>query len=532
MTNGFSVSVWRYIGATVVPLALLFISVLLLALYLNTKIRYTEKEIQGIRAIRMVHDGIIQLQKIRGLAEITTQAETTESQDIPSLQKQLSTYLSSPEWQSYGTLFDITNEVAKVQSGTARLFSTPIDANTKGNQFQQYTLVIMDMYRIIRIIADRSHLRQDEDFDTYYLVNLVVNELPELIEYIGETRGIGSGILASGTISDEDQMLFSEHLTACNLAFKRMEENVKVTLMTIPQLEEIITPLVNKAEMGLQHFADESQQVLSGNLKQFTAEQYFNNGTLAIDGFHNSHGKITHLLKNRLEERLKSQQGLRFHTISLALVGAVLIIYFINSFYRTNRAAFRTIEHLSISDHLTDLYNRRHLHQVLPQELRRNRREGKSVSFGILDVDHFKAYNDIYGHPEGDIILRRVADTLKETLRRASDFVFRIGGEEFCFILTDMEEDEAKLLLEQIRLRIMAMEIKHEGNDAAPFVTASIGAVHLEKISDETMDEIIRCADFALYAAKDSGRNCWHLENILTAPYEDFNEGSAHNWQI
>jgi diguanylate cyclase (GGDEF)-like protein len=480
----------------------------------------------------MVHDGIIQLQKIRGLTEIKIHGGETVDQDIQSLQEQFTAYLSIPQWQSYSSLFGVGNEVAKVQNNAAKILSMPADAGVEGHHFHQHTRIIIDMYRIIRLIADRSHLRQDEDFETYYLVNLIVNELPELIEYIGETRGIGGGILASGTITEDERELFNKHLTACNLAFKRMEEDVRLTLMTVPQLEEVITPIVNKVEMGLQHFSDESQKILAGDLNQFTAKHYFHNGTLAIDAFHGSHGKIMHLLRTRMEERLKSQRSLRFHTITLASLGAALIIYFINSFYRTNRAAFRTIEHLSISDHLTDLYNRRHLHQILPQELRRNRREGKSLSFGILDVDHFKAYNDIYGHPDGDIILKKVADTLKETLRRASDFVFRIGGEEFCFILTDMQEDEVKLILDQIRVRIMAMEITHEGNEAAPFVTASIGAVYLEIIADETMDEIIRCADFALYAAKDMGRNCWHLENILTAPCEDFNEESAHNWQI
>lgn len=535
--QGQIVSVWRYIGATVVPLALLFISVLLLVLYLNTEIRLTEKEFQGIKTIRLAHDGIIQLQKIRGLSEISTQGSDPDDLDIPSLQKQFITFISSPKWQSYGALFEITNKIGEVKKTALKLFSNPADINyAEGNRFQEYSQLINDMYRTIRLVADRSHLIQEQDIDTYYMVNLAVKQLPEIIEYIGKVRGIGSGIIAKRTIDDSDKILFGKHLAACDLAFKRMEEDINLILMTVPELKAMISPLTDKTETGLAHFTEESQEILASRLSQFDAEHYFHDGTLVISAYHALHAKITNLLSIRLKDRLQSQYDLRFYTIALALLGAILIIYFINSFYRTNRAAFRTIERLSISDHLTDLYNRRYLHQVFPQELRRNRREMKSLSLGILDVDHFKAYNDIYGHPEGDIVLRRVADTLKETLRRASDFVFRIGGEEFCFILSDIKEDDVKLLLEQIRLRIMAMEIKHEGNDDTPFVTVSIGAVYLDRVTDVSMDEIIRCADFALYIAKDMGRNCWHFENLLSAtddaPPEWQSTIAQEDWQI
>jgi len=521
-----------------VPLVLLFLSVLLLVLYLNAEIAFTKKEVRGLNAIRQIHKEIIQLQKIRGLSQISTQkkGEVAKNLDIQSLQKQFITNISKPQWRDYGVQFGITDEIATLKADTAKLFSMPASTNPEFNIFQQYTFIINRMRWLTRLIADRSNLTLDPELDAYYMVDMIVNQLPELIGAIGEVRGIGSGIISKGTISDEENVMFGEHLTESTLAFKQIVDNGNIILSTAPQLQGIITPLTNQAEIGLQNFIERSQLLFNSKPKLFNATHYFYDGTLVIDNFRNSHEKLTSIMSARLDARLKSQLNLRSYTIIMSSLGAILIIYFISSFYRANRAAFLTIERLSISDHLTNLYNRRYLHQVFPQELRRSQREMKSVTLGMLDIDYFKAYNDIYGHPEGDIILRKIADTLKDALRRAGDFVFRIGGEEFCFLITAMAKDDVKLLMEQIRLRVMALEIPHEGSDTAPFVTVSLGAAYLEKVTDENMGEIMKCADLALYKAKDMGRNSWHFEDIVTAPCGDIDESSDtdvdHDWQI
>jgi len=519
-----------------VPVALLFLAVFLLVLYLNAEIRFTEKKVQGLNAIKMAHEDIIQLQRIRGLSEIAAQSGKAERQDIQSLQKQFITDISTPQWRNHGIQFEVAGEMARLQMDATKLFSIPPDANPKADQFQQYTQIIHGLYRIIQLIADRSYLIQAAELDSYYMVDLVINQLPKLMESIGKVRGIGSGILAKGNISNEEKILFGEHMTACTRSFQDIEENIDIILSTAPQLQETIAPLTNDAAMELQHFIAQSQLLLDNKFNLLGPDHYFHDGTFVIDAFRDSHRKITNILSTRLDARLKSQQNLRSNTILLTSFGAILIIYFISSFYRTNRAAFRTIERLSISDHLTDLYNRRYLHEIFPQELRRSQREMKSLTLGMLDIDNFKAYNDIYGHPEGDIILRKIADTLKDALRRAGDFVFRIGGEEFCFLITAMAKDDVKLLMEQIRLRVMALEIEHEGNDAAPFVTISAGAAYLDKVTDEDMGEIMKCADLALYKAKDMGRNCWHFEEIVAAPCGDIEKssdtGMDHDWQI
>jgi len=125
----------------------------------------------------------------------------------------------------------------------------------------------------------------------------------------------------------------------------------------------------------------------------------------------------------------------------------------------------------------------------------------------MMDIDYFKQYNDTYGHIEGDFALKSVAKVLKDTLKRPSDFVFRLGGEEFGAILTDVDESNSAMLAREICQNIKAREIKHESSKAGEFLTISIGVVCCE--ADEDLDEEILMirADEMLYKAKENGRD-------------------------
>ena len=166
-------------------------------------------------------------------------------------------------------------------------------------------------------------------------------------------------------------------------------------------------------------------------------------------------------------------------------------------------------ETLSITDELTGLFNRRHFNSVFPQELARAEREEKTICLMIIDVDFFKPFNDHYGHQHGDKVLTEVAATLKASLRRAGDFVFRIGGEEFAAVVTVDHHEDALLAAEKLRHAVEALEIEHRFNKASDHVTISIGIkTHLGSGTRPLdMDLIYRLADDALYQAKEQGRN-------------------------
>ena len=162
---------------------------------------------------------------------------------------------------------------------------------------------------------------------------------------------------------------------------------------------------------------------------------------------------------------------------------------------------------LATTDGLTGLTNRRAFDQALENELTRSRRSHLPLALLMIDVDRFKSYNDFYGHPAGDEVLRAVAQALREAARRPGDVAARYGGEEFAVILPGTDEDGAFFLADSFRLRLHALAIPHEGNQRQ-IVTASVGiAVFTERDDGMNATELVRRADEALYNAKGAGRD-------------------------
>ena len=161
----------------------------------------------------------------------------------------------------------------------------------------------------------------------------------------------------------------------------------------------------------------------------------------------------------------------------------------------------------SITDDLTNLYNKRFFKQVFTTEKNRAKREKRNLSLIMIDIDNFKNFNDIYGHFEGDNVLKKVSKVLKNNTKRANDFVFRLGGEEFGIITSNLTSDKIKKYAEKIRESVLNLKIEHKGNSNEGFVTISIGVFNLEYQNHFSCDEIYKFADIALYKAKNLGRN-------------------------
>ncbi len=158
-------------------------------------------------------------------------------------------------------------------------------------------------------------------------------------------------------------------------------------------------------------------------------------------------------------------------------------------------------------DGLTGLPNRRTFNDVLAKEWRRSARRGDPLSLLLIDIDHFKRFNDNFGHAGGDQCLTTVAALIADSVRRAGDLPARYGGEEFAIVLPSTDLGGAVGVAESLRQSIEAREIRHPGNSASPFVTASIGSAAVIPPPNAEADEIIRFADLALYRAKENGRN-------------------------
>jgi len=160
------------------------------------------------------------------------------------------------------------------------------------------------------------------------------------------------------------------------------------------------------------------------------------------------------------------------------------------------------VNYMAITDVLTGLYNRRRFHDVLSTEYERAKRYAVPFSLVMLDIDYFKKVNDTYGHSVGDAVLREVATILKNSIREI-DTAARYGGEEFVVVLPNTERKNAQIFAERIR---QAIE-RHAFSGVNKNITVSIGIGGMPDAKVEDEDKLIRCADFALYRAKQSGRN-------------------------
>jgi diguanylate cyclase (GGDEF)-like protein len=173
-----------------------------------------------------------------------------------------------------------------------------------------------------------------------------------------------------------------------------------------------------------------------------------------------------------------------------------------------------TLRVQSVRDPLTGLFNRRYMEESLERELRRSARHRRSLGVLLLDLDHFKTFNDTFGHGAGDILLRELGHFLQGNVR-GEDISCRYGGEEFALILPDAPLDSTLQRAEQLREQVRQLQVTHHGR-ALGAVSVSIG-VAVYPQHGGSAEELLAAADRALYQAKAGGRNRVELAGRLLA---------------
>jgi diguanylate cyclase (GGDEF)-like protein/PAS domain S-box-containing protein len=174
------------------------------------------------------------------------------------------------------------------------------------------------------------------------------------------------------------------------------------------------------------------------------------------------------------------------------------------------RVSNRQLAELSQTDGLTGLANRRHFDRRLQEEWQRSARHGVPLALLMIDVDHFKRYNDCHGHLSGDDCLRAVGQALLGCARRSTDLVARYGGEEFAMLMPHATIEEAQAQAQRCIDTLAVAALAHGDSPVAPVVTLSIGVAHMEPGFDATLSptRLLQQADLALYRAKHAGRSC------------------------
>lgn len=206
---------------------------------------------------------------------------------------------------------------------------------------------------------------------------------------------------------------------------------------------------------------------------------------------------------NDLQARqiLAENQSRRFY-LAIALTASLAVLFLLFAIYKS-RAAKQKLAELAATDELTGLANRRFFQQVANMEMERAHRHQLPMCIAVLDLDHFKAINDQYGHAAGDQVLQAFAQVGREVLRQ-TDVLARVGGEEFILLLPHTTLPQARLLLERMRARMGKFDARPLGIEQLP--TVSMGLTSLA-ISDRQLADVIKRADDAVYLAKKNGRN-------------------------
>ncbi len=227
-------------------------------------------------------------------------------------------------------------------------------------------------------------------------------------------------------------------------------------------------------------------------------------------------------------DKTLSSLGYALSIIILALLGSSYYVFStiqedhtrLENMTKKLKKANKKLEHVSYVDPLTNLYNRRYFNHIYERELRQAKRDKSYITFMMLDIDFFKQYNDTYGHIAGDATLKVVAEVLQSTVKRPTDYVFRLGGEEFGVLLTKTDETNSARLAREICDTLRAKEIEHSGSKVNQFVTISIGVVCC--IADDALENemLISRSDEMLYKAKDGGRDGY----IITSNVRKGNE--------
>jgi diguanylate cyclase (GGDEF)-like protein len=206
---------------------------------------------------------------------------------------------------------------------------------------------------------------------------------------------------------------------------------------------------------------------------------------------------LDQLVKKRTEDLEKSKQKIEDQKAELEKINQVLHL-------------------LSLKDPLTNLWNRRHFDRAIHLEWRRSLRHKRPISLLIVDIDHFKKYNDGYGHTAGDACLVQIAQAITDSFRRASDLVVRYGGEEFVVLLPDLEKNDAINMALLLQKNIEDLNIPHHYSPVNRYVTVSIGVTSTIADTNCSPHDLFLAADKALYQAKAAGKNQVNSLPIVT----------------
>lgn len=492
-------SLYFFIFITLVPI----IGVIIIFSYAFTRvsdeINFISHEVKGLKVISQIQETIFDMQRLRGLSCIRN-LNRKSIENVENLKKNILNDLTILKH----TLLIIENDTplrSELLQYIDKLKNTPLD----DKDYEHFTHTINELMLLSNRIAYHCKLILDSDLTSFVLIDNVVYLLPELIEYSGRIRAIASSIDGDSlTWEQEEQIVIQqdkikERLDKLNYNKLFMYEKIDISLLEQSHKNIIET------QRRVVEFA--KNKLLKNDKVLLEPNDIFTLITNDIDSIINLYHSNLILLNKNLAEKMKENRNLSFMIFIIGLVSVVFIIHINIIFYLKNRDYIDKIEELTITDSMTSLYNRRYFDETFEVFLKIQQRAKQTPVFIILDIDYFKQYNDTYGHQAGDIAIKTVAKHLKNSLRRAGDMAFRLGGEEFGILCTEQSKSQALSFADEIRKKVEDEKIEHKKSGVSTYLTISMGVIIIESKIVNNVTDIYRYADDALYRAKDEGRN-------------------------
>lgn len=492
-------SLYFFIFITLVPVIGIIAIFSYAFAYISKEIDFITHESKGLKVIAQIEQTIFDIQRLRGLSCINNPNKKSIENSEAFKRNILDNLTSLKE-----TLLTIENETLlrrELLQYIDKVKNTPFE----DKDYQYFTDAINEFMLFSNRIAYHCKLILDSDLTSFVLIDNVVYLLPELIEYSGRIRAIASSINGNSLTSEQTEQIviqqekIKERLDKLDYNKLFMYEKVDKDLLTQSH-ENII-----KTQRRVLEFAKD--KLLKNDKVYFEPYDIFTLITNDIDLIINLYNSNLKLLNKNLEKKLEKEKGLSALIFFTGLISVIFIIHINIIFYLKNRDYIDKIEELTITDGMTSLYNRRYFDETFELFLKIQQRIKQTPVFIILDIDYFKQYNDTYGHQAGDIAIKTVAKQLKNSLRRAGDMAFRLGGEEFGILCTEQSKPQALSFADEIRKRVEDEKVEHKKSGVSKYLTISIGVIIIEPKFVNNVTDIYRYADEALYRAKNEGRN-------------------------
>jgi len=488
-----------FLPLAVVPLMLLSITFGLFCADILEHLRSTRMEMQGVEYARKLQHTNMALARLRGLTRMRAAGDVgVESQiavDRVSLDAEFAGLLADPAGEDFG----LQGEVLEIE----RTAWQELDRPAAPDSFARLTAQIDRLRELLLRTAERSRLLLDPEIDGYYLVTLLVDRVPSLIESIGQLRGLGAGFHVTGAMDREQLSVVEQRV-----------EGIRHDMAVVGRMVRALQQAEGRSiEQRFDASRDHIEQFLAASLAIATGKGpdsllFFELGSEAISlcrgVCREARALLVSLLERRID-RLRTRLGLGTAAFTATLA---LVLFLFVAYYRGEGRFIRRLQELATVDSLTGAGNRRAFDEALARQIETADRYGRTFSVVAFDIDHFKGINDMYGHEAGDGVIRRLAGIARETIRHPIDRVYRSGGDEFHLLLPETDLAGAQGLAERFRVAVA----ENPFDDTGP-ASISLGVAQYRR--GEILCDLLKRADIALYLAKRDGRN-----RVVASPEE------------